>query len=636
MVFTALRKSRKTNILATSTTNQNPKSPEKKKREKLRLKGGDAGFGLLDEADDDPSEAFEPLDSNELTQHSFHSKSTTSTCSNSTLQQYTFLNFLDDNHATVIDPFAPKDWSTPAKDVWGTSQPKKSPLKKKKVSVSSYDLGDLGTSKPTSPLKKKKVGVSSYDLGDLGDLGTSQPTSPLKKKKVSVSSYDLGDLGSSKPTSPLKKKKVSVSSHNKGDLEASTSFFDENFGAIQCRQLGFDQASYFSQQTDGHYGEGQSQYSDEHSHSSQDQERSGEHLASPSVIPEKERRPTNHLLALVHHGDWRDVDKAPEMKSPDQKQRRAVVASILCDSDDSSDDDDGDDDGRSSSESDAESEVSHEEDEAKIEVFSDDDDDDDETVRSCCIVSEGDEPTVVQRKLSRMTSGQLRRWDGFREQVTALVQQAMPDNLHQVASLMQQFASREAELVQTLQTMCHRQQSPVGRRTNRPGVVHRSRGAIRNVGVQSPRRTSAIVGRKIYAIASIAAASTLDDHTVAVKPEYVVDNNTAWQTKHSGYTDDDPEEEDDSCGSSDDNTGAVFSDDNENDSGSESYEDEGDEESEEEESTTYYDDNDDSQDDRSSSSGGSSNSESSTNDQHSASSSHWSYDGDDTTVLPWR
>ena len=93
---------------------------------------------------------------------------------------------------------------------------------------------------------------------------------------------------------------------------------------------------------------------------------------------------------------------------------------------------------------------------------------------------------------------------------------------------MKQFDGREAELIHTLKTMCRRKHSstiPCNYNSSKQSKIHHSRGAISTEARNSTRRTSTMNGRKIDAIARIAAASTLDDQSKAVKPEYVVDEN---------------------------------------------------------------------------------------------------------------
>jgi hypothetical protein len=170
--------------------------------------------------------------------------------------------------------------------------------------------------------------------------------------------------------------------------------------------------------------------------------------------------------------------------------------------------------------------------------------------------SDDDNDHDFRRKpVGRMTSGQLRQWDGFHDTVSSLVKIAMPDHIHQVSILLKQFDGREAELIQTLQTMCRRKESSTipcnYNNTTKQSKIHHSRGAISTVAKDSIRRTSTMIGRKIDAIARIAAASTLDDQTKAVKPEFVIDHNNENQydpSHHShnhNHSNDDDEDDDD-------------------------------------------------------------------------------------------
>ena len=214
-----------------------------------------------------------------------------------------------------------------------------------------------------------------------------------------------------------------------------------------------------------------------------------------------------------------------------------------------------------------------------------------------------------RRPVGRMTSGQLRQWDGFHSEVSSLVKIAMPNNVHQVATLLKQFDGREAELIHTLQTMCRRMQSSTipGNYYKKSNAIHRSRGAISTEAKDSVRRTSTLRGRKIDAIARIAAASTLDDHTKAVKPEYVVDGDDDDQYDRTNDDNDDDRSffskislslsyaDDDVFNSPrrhkksyDEDPSQIYSDDDNDDD-----DDEDDASYDEDEGDSYYDDDDD-------------------------------------------
>jgi hypothetical protein len=307
-----------------------------------------------------------------------------------------------------------------------------------------------------------------------------------------------------------------------------------------------------------------------------------------------------NYLALVH-GDWNSFEKDPIMKSPDGKVRRPIkkkkkdgqkvdLGNMYLTDDSASSDDD------STSSRNTRDGGFVSEDEFEVEIDSSDDDDEsvEKQVHGQTMTDdENDAATDFRRQVSRMTSGQLRRWDGFNNEVIDLIKIAMPDNLNKVSILMKQFAGREAELIQTLQTMCRRQESTPS--CKKKQSIHHSRGAISNTSIRSPRRISVIAGRKIDAIARIAAASTLDDQTKAVKPEYVVDdeNQSFWQSRSTMnvtlYSDDDTEDYDnyDEHSQEDevDYHSSFSDDDNDDDDENESYEDDDDEEE-----ASYFDD----------------------------------------------
>lgn len=382
------------------------------------------------------------------------------------------------------------------------------------------------------------------------------------------------------------------------------------------------------------------------------------------VPPTPGGTPTANYLSFVN-GDWATIDKENNttiIKSPDGKtiQRPKVMLNkntynndsstmnsnhnkedgtssplkVIKPMDDSSSDDDSDDASRNTKDTGG----FLSDDDLQIEIDDDDSSDDDEvkslskskSFNSKFIDSsdDDDEHDFRRRPVERMTSGQLRQWDGFHNEVSTLVKIAMPNNLHQVSILLKQFDGREAELIQTLQTMCRRKESstiPCNYKTSKQSKIHHSRGAISTETRDSIRRTSTMNGRKIDAIARIAAASTLDDQTKAVKPEYVVDENQYDHSynnnhTHSGNHSDDDEDDDHSFWKSKVSLALSFDsneDDDDNDDDfkhhrrhnpndedpSQIYSDEDDEEDdgsyEEGEADTYYDDEDDDEEDES-------------------------------------
>lgn len=343
---------------------------------------------------------------------------------------------------------------------------------------------------------------------------------------------ELESLAKRKPLRQALQKKQIILADDSSEQARAGSDIRKEFKRNQDKRV----FCYYKARCEGKQTDDQHLKRDDYSHCSGAIGRShyarGEKIleASQLTLSDGRRRPTNHLLALVYHGDWSALGEASEMKSPEQKTRRACEMSKFSESDDSSGD--NDEDYCTSTCSSLESET-RKDDEAKNEVSSDDEDDDRSVVSG--IVSDDDESTVVRIKSSCLTSVQIRRWNGYREQVIALVQQTMPSKMNQISELMQQFDGREAELVQTLQTVCNRPRHSPSKRANQENIIHRSRGAIRQ-SPQSPRR-SAFRLRNIHAIASIAAASTIDDYTQAVKPEYVMDDEV--HPKHNPFYDSD-------------------------------------------------------------------------------------------------
>jgi len=210
-----------------------------------------------------------------------------------------------------------------------------------------------------------------------------------------------------------------------------------------------------------------------------------------SVTSERFQRvlPPNHFAAFVDHGDWRALGKeANTIRKRPAKKRINEESESDTDSDSSSSDgsyNDGDGNDHSHSQE-------------PLDLFSDDDDD------SIIAAAEKEEEENVEKKpairrnLSRMSSFQLRKWDGFRNQVEKLIKEAMPDNLDQVDKMMEQFAGREAELVQTLEKMTER----AGRQFNK-AAVHRSRQIMTTRHTQNWQTSEAV--------AHIAAACTIDE-----------------------------------------------------------------------------------------------------------------------------
>ena len=144
-------------------------------------------------------------------------------------------------------------------------------------------------------------------------------------------------------------------------------------------------------------------------------------------------------------------------------------------------------------------------------------DTDDESITAKKDATKVKKQPFIRRNITRMTSCQLRQWDGFQQQVEALVKEAMPGQADQIDKLLEQFAGRESELIQTLEKMTER----ACHRTNTAGV-HRSR-KMRTTRLAQTWQTS-------EAVAHIAAACTID--------EGVSINTDFWKEDTSVYSND--------------------------------------------------------------------------------------------------
>jgi len=255
-----------------------------------------------------------------------------------------------------------------------------------------------------------------------------------------------------------------------------------------------DSFEYFEDaEADSYYSEHSSDY---------DNDNDGfESPGSPQQrVPQQQQQPQpkfqrryapNHFAAFVDHGDWRvlgknanKIRKRPPKKRIDEESESDSDESSSSSSSDSSRTNDND------TQSYGNSSVSQ-----GAVPSEDDDSDDDSVVRTNNTDDDDDDKANTRRKLSRMSSFALRQWDGFRAQVQELV---LPDQVDQVDTLLQQFAGREAELLQTLEKL-----QKVGRRTNHRAAVHRSRQLKTTRRAQTYQTTEAV--------AHIAAACTIDE-----------------------------------------------------------------------------------------------------------------------------
>jgi hypothetical protein len=187
---------------------------------------------------------------------------------------------------------------------------------------------------------------------------------------------------------------------------------------------------------------------------------------SGSVVPDNMRQ----LDALVEKGDWDGVMAAAQKFETDldtDEQSNHSGPSV---------ESDGNDESESRSSGDGEL--------FKTSVFGDKEDafDDAETATS---------------SVMSMTSEEVRRRSQYREQVVALVRKTVPDEIDNVDAMLDQFMGREAELINTLQTMYERSSTQRARK-----AVHKSKGV--------PQRDSrGFSPGGAEGSAAIAAASTI-------------------------------------------------------------------------------------------------------------------------------
>lgn len=270
---------------------------------------------------------------------------------------------------------------------------------------------------------------------------------------------------------------------------------------------------------------------------------------------------SNHLLGLVDHGDWQDLENRL-LKSNHRKQRKNGSTDVY-DSASCSSSSESSLDGDSSSQVDTSSDESHASSSCTSQsVKTNDDDLSDEESRNIKQTTDHEHEIKMRRKIARMRSAELRRWNGFKPQVQQLLERCnMPHDSARADNLLEQFENREAELLASLQSMAAK--FP---RQNRASI-HKSKHLEMRIASYMSYGTA-------EALAHIAAASTLDENPIAVKPEYVVDkpveHSESEEYSSDSYYDNEDDEDDE-------------------DVEEESYE----SESESEEHDNYDDDNDD-------------------------------------------
>jgi hypothetical protein len=156
---------------------------------------------------------------------------------------------------------------------------------------------------------------------------------------------------------------------------------------------------------------------------------------------------TNPMLIKSPEGKLRSTMHDPKLKKKDAAQQMATCRSVS--------------DGSSSSEDDSVYSRNtrdmgiFSEDELELKIYSSDEDDEVDAavlnkLHASIVTVDVPESPEVRRQVARLTSGQLRRWDGFHLQVVSLVKFALPDQVGQVSALMKRFAGREAKLIQTM------------------------------------------------------------------------------------------------------------------------------------------------------------------------------------------
>jgi hypothetical protein len=628
MVFAALRKGGGQHRTALSPNSYfDPASPDQKRRAKERLQHPDLGCGLLHSSpggghdDDATSEgedpvhgnvaAYTPLNVQELEQSihsrfSHHSKTSGSSSGAAPLPQ-SLQQELDDfasllnRHATeASSQKVPSKWGSPSKE----NKPQLFPtLQRSKRDLLAASHSSHHSRVPTDPSRLSVPHTA---------IGPTRPAPP-KEQPVDMPHRRRGPPEDRPPPSKSAPKQATIARrrmtrkhllpHSDDDDDHSCqdndSFFDDPTRSWEGRsRTAADDPSRAApprSPTDRGPVPGSAEYASPPARNS-----------PPGVGAPHTTMTTQRSYLALEQGDWASLLPANPLliKSPEGKLRPTIHGSQqTLDATKPMATGRSVSGGSSSSEEDSVTSRNtrdtgiFSEDELELEINSSDEDEDDEKMipASAATVDVPESPEV-RRQVARMTSGQLRRWDGFHEQVVALVKVALPDQAGQVSALMKRFAGREAELIQTLQTMCRRLQSTPSHAKKQS--IHHSRGLIARTGVSSPRRISAIAGRKMDALARIAAANTLDDQTRAVKPEYVVDDEQSfWQNSKSGSSvlnSEDLEDSDDSYsdeepyGYGKGNRRSEYDDDDDEADGYESYEDE--EGSDYEDDDNYEDD----------------------------------------------
>jgi len=219
--------------------------------------------------------------------------------------------------------------------------------------------------------------------------------------------------------------------------------------------LAGEEASGFFDEDDDSQSEESGSYDDDEM--TRDSQRSG------SVLPENMRQ----LDALVEKGDWDGVMAAAAKFETDLDKEPSL--------------------GSEPSEA-----LENEGDESKSSA-------DDKPFGAPVFAADGfdDAGSAASGSVVTFTSEENKRRSQYREQVEALVRKTVPDEIDNVDAMLNQFEGREAELINTLQTMYERSSTQRARK-----AVHKSKGV-------PERASSAFNPGGTEGSAAIAAASTL-------------------------------------------------------------------------------------------------------------------------------
>jgi hypothetical protein len=137
---------------------------------------------------------------------------------------------------------------------------------------------------------------------------------------------------------------------------------------------------------------------------------------------------------------------------------------------------------------------------------------------------------------SSMTSEEIRRRDQYRSQVEELVRKAVPEEWENIPRMMDQFAGREAELINTLETIYQRSESQ-----RRLKGVHKSKG----ISERNDRGFGAAgaEGSAVIAAASMISVEQYDDDDDYSGEEREESGQSYEDGEEGSYYDDDGDED---------------------------------------------------------------------------------------------